>query len=137
MVESSLSAQTKRTGDVLKKGASDQIVEYNRRFGSIKDLYGSFLVDLLVSDNSYEKAYEVAIGDIIRSCIVDASLSISIGQALFPQPISGQLATTTIIYTFIASILVISTLLLRGKIDKKAGIIFLSIYLSSYLLIAI
>lgn len=60
MPESSLSSQTKRTGNILKKGASDQIVEYNRRFESIKDLYDSFLIDLLVCDFSHEKAYETA-----------------------------------------------------------------------------
>jgi cation:H+ antiporter len=84
-----------------------------------------------------KKAYEVAIGDILGSCIVDASLSISIGQALFPQPISGQLATTTITYTFIASVIVISTLLFHGKVDRKIGIILLSIYFLSYLWILI
>ena len=84
-----------------------------------------------------KKAYEVAIGDIIGSCIVDASLSISIGQALFPQSISGQLATTTITYTFIASIIVISTLLLHGKVDRKVGIILLSTYFLSYLWIVL
>ena len=60
MAESSLSSQVKRTGEILRKGASDQIVEYNRRFESIKDLYDSFLVDLFVSDFSYEKAHETA-----------------------------------------------------------------------------
>ena len=60
MVESSLSSQIKRTGDILRKGASDQIVEYNRRFESVKDLYDSLLVDLFVSDLGYEKAYETA-----------------------------------------------------------------------------
>ena len=44
----------------MRKGASDQIVEYNKRFESVKDLYDSFLADLLVSDFSYEKAYETA-----------------------------------------------------------------------------
>ena len=44
----------------MRKGASDQIVEYNRRFESIKDLYDSFLGDLFVSDFSYEKAYKTA-----------------------------------------------------------------------------
>lgn len=60
MLESSLSSQIKRTGNILKKGASDQIIEYNRRFESIKDLYDSFLVDLFVSDFSCEEAYETA-----------------------------------------------------------------------------
>jgi len=60
LVESSLSSQIKRTGNILRKGASDQIAEYNRRFESIKDLYDSFLGGLFVSDFSYEKAYETA-----------------------------------------------------------------------------
>jgi hypothetical protein len=58
--ESSLSSQIKRTGGILRKGASDQIVEYNRRFESVKDLYDSFLVDLFVSDFSHKKVYETA-----------------------------------------------------------------------------
>ncbi len=60
MIESSLSSQIERTGNILRKGASDQIVDYNRRFESIKGLYDTFLADLLVSDFSYEKAYETA-----------------------------------------------------------------------------
>lgn len=60
MVKSSLSSQIKRTGNILRKGASDQIVEYNRRFESIKDLSYSFLVDLFVSNFSYKNAYDTA-----------------------------------------------------------------------------
>ncbi|MDH5782248.1 MAG: hypothetical protein OEZ35_01085 [Candidatus Bathyarchaeota archaeon] len=60
MTESSLSSQLKRTGDILRKGASDQTVEYNRRFESVKDLYDSLLVDLFVSGFSCEKAFETA-----------------------------------------------------------------------------
>jgi len=36
LVESSFSSQIKRTGNILRKAASDQIGEYNRRFESIK-----------------------------------------------------------------------------------------------------
>ena len=60
MVESSLGSQMRRTGNILRRGASNQIIEYNRRFESIKDLYDSFLADLLMSDFSYERAYETA-----------------------------------------------------------------------------
>ncbi len=60
MVESSLSSQIERTGRTLIKGASDQIIEYNKRFESIKDLYDAFLVDLIASDFSNEKAWETA-----------------------------------------------------------------------------
>jgi len=78
-----------------------------------------------------------AIGDIIGSCIVDASLSIGIGQVFFPQAVSGELASTTILYTIFASFMVISILALRERVDKKAGVIFIALYLLSYLTLAV
>jgi cation:H+ antiporter len=94
---------------------------------------GTSLPELAVDVIAIRKgAYEVAIGDIIGSCIVDASFSISIGQVFFPQPVSVQLATTTIIYAILASIAVICTLVMRKKVDRKAGLFFLAIYLLSY-----
>lgn len=99
---------------------------------------GTSLPELVVDLIAIRKgAYGVAIGDIIGSCIVDASLSISIGQVLFPQPISGQLAITTLTYTIAASIVVVSMLALRKKMDKKAGIMFVILYLFSYLWITL
>lgn len=82
-----------------------------------------------------KKEYELAIGDAIGSCIMDASFSIGIGLLLFPQSISGELATITTIYTILASVIVVLTLTLRGKLDKKSGALFLVIYALSYLLI--
>jgi len=84
-----------------------------------------------------KKEYEIAIGDIIGSCIVDASLSIGIGQVLFPQAVSGELASTTILYTIFASFTVISILALRERMDKKAGIIFIALYSLSYITLAV
>ena len=84
-----------------------------------------------------KKEYEIAVGDIIGSCIVDASLSIGIGQVFFPQAVSGELASTTILYTIFASFTVISILALRERMDKKAGIIFIILYLLSYITLAV
>ena len=66
-----------------------------------------------------KKQYEIVIGDIIGSCVVDASLSIGIGQVFFPQAVSGELA----------SLLVILTLAIRKKMDKRAEAIFIALYL--------
>ena len=82
-----------------------------------------------------KKEYELAVGDAIGSCIMDASFSIGIGLLLFPQSISGELATITTIYTILASVIAVLTLTLRGKLDKKSGALFLVIYALSYLLI--
>jgi len=84
-----------------------------------------------------KKEYEVAIGDIIGSCIVDATLSIGIGQVFFPQTIAANLASTTILYTIFASSVVILTLALRERMDKKAGAIFMMLYALSYLTLTI
>jgi cation:H+ antiporter len=99
---------------------------------------GTSLPELAVDLIAIRKnAFEVAIGDIIGSCVVDASLSISIGQVLFPQPISVQLAEMMLIYTLIASIIVVSILVLHEKADRKVGIIFIAVYLFSYLWVAL
>ena len=81
-----------------------------------------------------KKQYELAIGDAIGSCIMDASFSIGIGQVFFPQAVSGELAEITTLYTIFASIAVVATLAVRGKLDKRAGIIFLAIYALSYVI---
>ena len=56
-----------------------------------------------------KKQYEIVIGDVIGSCVVDTILSIRIGQVFFPQAVSGELA----------SLLVILTLAIRRKWIKE------------------
>jgi len=82
-----------------------------------------------------KKQYEIAIGDAIGSCLVDASLSVGIGPLFFPNKVSGTLAETTGLYSLFASILVILTLALRERLDKKAGVLFIIVYGFSYMLL--
>ncbi len=79
-----------------------------------------------------KKHYNLAIGDIIGSCIVDSTLSIGIGQFLFPQEVSANLAIPTILYTLFASLVVILVVAKREMMDWKAGILFIIIYIFSY-----
>jgi len=79
-----------------------------------------------------KKQYEIAIGDAIGSCIVDAGLSIGIGPLFFPTAVSGSLAETTGLYALLVSAIVILTLALRRKLDRKAGIFFIALYGLSY-----
>lgn len=95
---------------------------------------GTSLPELAVDINALRlKHHEIAIGDIIGSCIVDSTLSIGIGQVLFPQEITASLAVPTVLYTLVASFIVIAIVAVRKKVDKKAGIVFISLYLLSYL----
>ncbi|MDH5437870.1 MAG: hypothetical protein OEX76_03100 [Candidatus Bathyarchaeota archaeon] len=79
-----------------------------------------------------KKQYRLAIGDLMGSCIVDATLSCGIGPLFFPIAVSGELAMITGLYAILASIVVILTLALREKVDKKAGALFILLYLLSY-----
>ena len=95
---------------------------------------GTSLPELVVDFTAIRrKQYELAIGDIIGSCVVDASLSIGIGQMLFPTKVSGELARITGTYALIASVIVLFVLAWRKKLDRKAGVLFILLYAFSYI----
>lgn len=97
---------------------------------------GTSLPELVVDVKAIRKGETaLAYGDIIGSCIVDATLSIGIGAFIFPQRVSDKLANTAILYTIIASFIVLLLLTLRGTIDRKAGIILISLYFLSYIIL--
>jgi len=94
---------------------------------------GTSLPELVVDLTAIrKKQYQVAIGDIIGSCIVDATVSIGIGLTFFPQSVSGGLAGMTTLITLVASATVITLLAVREKVDKRAGALLLLLYISSY-----
>jgi cation:H+ antiporter len=97
---------------------------------------GTSLPELVVNVKAIRKGrIALAYGDIIGSCIVDSTLSIGIGAFIFPQAVSTKLAYTAVIYTIFASFIAIFLLTVRGIIDRKTGVIFISLYLLSYVLL--
>lgn len=99
---------------------------------------GTSLPELIVDLTALrKKQYQLAIGDIIGSSIVDASVSIGIGQLLFPTTVSGELARITGLYAIFASITVLSVLAFREKVDRKAGILFIVLYMFSYVILSV
>ncbi len=97
---------------------------------------GTSLPELAVDISALRRREnKIALGDIIGSCIVDATLSIGIGQVFFPQAISAELALPTIIYTIFATFIVFFIIAYRKKVDKKAGITFIILYFISYIFI--
>ncbi len=99
---------------------------------------GTSLPELVVDLTAIrKKQYELAIGDVVGSCIVDASVAIGIGQVFFPQAVSGETALITGLYAIFGSIVVVLTLALREKVDKKAGALFILVYLLSYTLLRV
>jgi len=121
---------------VFKLSAVFHVSEYIISFFVVA--IGTSLPELAVEFMALrKKQYELAIGDAIGSCIVDASVSVGIGQVFFPQAVSGQTAMITGLYAIFGSIVVVLTLALREKVDKKAGALFILVYLLSYTLLAV
>lgn len=60
MSSSFLSRRIKRTSNLLKVGASGQVLEYEERFQSLRGLYDRLLSEYIVSEFSYSGAYETA-----------------------------------------------------------------------------
>lgn len=121
---------------VIQLSAAFQVSEFLISFFVLA--IGTSLPELVVELTAIRKGqFELAIGDAIGSCIVDASVSIGIGQLFFPQMVSGETALITGLYAIFGSIVVILTLALRKKLDKKAGALFIIIYLLSYVLLTV
>ena len=121
---------------VIKLSAVFHISEYIVSFFVVA--IGTSLPELVVDLIAIRrKQYELAIGDAIGSCLVDASVSVGIGQLFFPQAVSGELALITGLYAIFGSIVVILTLALREKVDRKAGALFILVYLLSYMLLSV
>ncbi len=94
---------------------------------------GTSLPELVVDLTAVRKRqYEIAIGDVIGSSIVDSGFSVGIGPLFFPITVSGRIAETTGLYALFCSVIVLSLLALRKKLDKKAGIVFIALYFFSY-----
>lgn len=108
-----------------------QISEYIISFFLVS--IGTSLPELVVEIAALrKKQYALAIGDAIGSCIVDATLSVGIGPLIFPILVSGKQVVTTGFYAILVSIIVIATLNIREKHDRKTGAFFISLYLLSY-----
>ena len=56
-----LSDDVKRTSELLRLGAEDRVLEYERRLASAKGLYERLLSDFIISGFSFEQAYETAL----------------------------------------------------------------------------
>ncbi|UCD73196.1 MAG: sodium:calcium antiporter [Candidatus Bathyarchaeota archaeon] len=95
---------------------------------------GTSLPELAVDTLALRRGQnELAIGDLIGSSIIDVTVVVGIGQFFCTSTIPSELVTTTGLYSIIASTIVVLTAALREKIDRKAGALFIVLYLISYI----
>jgi len=95
---------------------------------------GTSMPELVVSISAIRRRhFELAIGDIIGSCIVDATLAVGIGPLLFPINVDGNAVLLTGSYAILSSLVVVAVLSYRGIHDKRSGGLFLFLYLCTWL----
>ena len=94
---------------------------------------GTSLPELIVTISAIRKGQEeLAIGDIMGSSLLDASISVGIGPFLFPTLIDGGPSIVTWVYLMVTIIIVTLLMAIRGKVDKKVGFVCLVLYFVSY-----
>jgi cation:H+ antiporter len=79
-----------------------------------------------------KKQFSIAIGDIMGSSVLDATFSIGVGPLLFPTVIDTGPSAITWLYSIFAVLIIVSILSLRGKIDRKFGLLCIVLYIFSY-----
>jgi cation:H+ antiporter len=96
--------------------------------------FGTSLPELVVGVAAIRKRhFDLAVGDIIGSCIVDSTLAIGLGPIFFPIDVSGNLILRTGLYAAFVSTVVVAVLTWRSVNDKRSGFLFILLYLGSYL----
>ena len=60
IIVSLISSALKRTSEILKSGASKQVLDYEKRFSSIQNLYDDLLSNMIRTEFSAKEAYETA-----------------------------------------------------------------------------
>ena len=83
-----------------------------------------------------KKKPELAIGDMLGSNLIDTTLSVGAGPLLFPISVSMGYALTAILYTFMATFIMIALMSFRKKLDKWTALVAMILYLLSYFVIA-
>jgi cation:H+ antiporter len=96
---------------------------------------GTSLPELVVDITAIREGKKgLAIGDIVGSCMVDATLSISAGPLIAPTLITAYLAVKGSIITIFVIALSIGLIALRKKHDYYSGLALLGLYAGVYYL---
>jgi len=99
---------------------------------------GTSLPELGVTMEGVRKGHtQLVLGNIAGSCVFDSLVAVSVGPLLFPSVVSEGVALGTGLYTLFAVAVVFLTLSLRKKLDRRAGLLFVILYILSFSLLFI
>ena len=120
----------------------ESVIQISRTYGLSEYLISFFIIsigtslpELVVAVSAIRKKhFELAVGDIIGSCIVDATLAVGLGPLFFPISFDSSALLFTGVYAVVASLIVVGVLSLRGVNDKTSGGLFLLVYALSWII---
>jgi cation:H+ antiporter len=121
----------------------DSVISISNQFG-VPEYFISFfavgigtsLPELSVALAAVKKGrYGIVVGDIFGSNITDATFALGIGPLFFPDGVSAGLIMPFAIFVLVASALAVGLFAWREKLDKKAALILIAIYLLVYLFV--
>jgi len=115
-------------------------VKISQEFGVPEFILSFFLLSLgtslpeLVVDLTAirKKEYELAVGDILGSNIVDSTFAIAIGPLINPVSISANIAFLSGLWVLLVSAIVILSLYYVGEANRKLGLLYIILYSLSY-----
>jgi cation:H+ antiporter len=77
----------------------------------------------------------IALGDALGSSLVDSTLSIGAGPALFPAEVTPRFAVAGALYSLVAVMVVGTVLGGRRRHDRASGVLLFALYAASYLVL--
>lgn len=94
---------------------------------------GTSMPELVVNIIAFRNGKKgLALGDILGSCMVDATLAISIGPLIAPTVITAALAVRGSILTMVIVFVATGVIALRQKHDYRTGLLLLCLYAFAY-----
>lgn len=112
-------------------------IELSRIFG-IPEFFIAFLIigpggsipELAVSLAALKKnELQLSIGNLLGSNMADLTFALGIGPLIAPIVVDAELATFTGRYLIFASLIVVGLFALRKKVDRKAALVFIALYI--------
>ena len=94
---------------------------------------GTSLPELGLTIEGVRKGHtQLVLGNIAGSCVFDSLVAVSVGPLLIPSVVSEGVALGTGLYTLFAIAVVFLILSLRKKLDRRAGLLFIILYILSF-----
>lgn len=108
-------------------GVPEYIISF---FGSA---IGTSMPELIVDITALRSGQRyLAFGDIVGSCLVDATLSVGIGPLIVPTMVTAALAVRGAVIAMVVMFLAGAIIWIRGRHDRWSGALLLMIYAAVY-----